>query len=152
MNRIELTGAELTGTELTGTPAHRSRNPGLPGRVAGRRLHHERGVVTVELVFGILIVIMVTALFGWAILLFGAQISAVSTAEDVARQAARGDKPGVAQARKHAPQNASIRMHTSGPDVRVTVDVDARPAGTAPTIPLHAVAVAQKEPGEPGSR
>lgn len=119
-------------------------------RVPGRPRHSQRGIVTVELVFGILIVIMVTALFGWTILLFGAQISAISTAENVARQAARGDRHAADAARKRAPQGASITMRTSGSDIRVRVDVAARPAGTGPTIPVHAAAVAQKEPGEQG--
>lgn len=112
----------------------------------------DRGIVTVELVFGMLLVITATTVFGWAILLFGVQISAISTAENMARQAARGDQHGVAEAKKQAPQNARFAVDTSGSDVRVTVRVHARPSSTVPSVPIRAAAVAQKEPGEKGAR
>lgn len=91
------------------------------------RRHSERGVVTVELVFGILIVIIVTALFGWAILLYGTQVAAVNTAESLARQAARGDQAAVAKAKRRAPHDARVSINEKGPNVRATVRIEARP-------------------------
>lgn len=135
---------------MTAGTAITTAQPAGRTRPAGRR--RERGIVTVELVFGILIVITVTALFGWIILLFGTQISAASAAEDVARQAARGDSRQVARAKQHAPQNAEIRIDRSGSDVHVTVHVRAESTVLIPTVDLHASAVAQKEPGEKGAR
>ncbi len=117
---------------------------------AGTVPRNERGIVTVELVFGILIVIIVTTLFGWAILLFGVQISAISTAEDIARQAARGDHQAVTTAKRQAVRGAKISIDAAGSDVRVRVDVHPRPAAHFPTIGLHASAIAAKEPGEQG--
>jgi type IV secretory pathway TrbD component len=128
-----------------------SRRPRRRDLLTGAGRPYDQGIVTVELVFGILIVIIVTTLFGWAILLFGVQISTISTAENIARQAARGDQQAVTKAKRQAVQGAKISIDASGPDVRVRVDVHPRPDAHFPTIGLHASAVAAKEPGEQGS-
>lgn len=105
-------------------------------------------MVTVELVFGFLIVSIMLAVFGWGILLFGVQVGCIDTAKDVARQAARGDQDGVTKAEAQAPHGARVRVSTAGEQVSVEVTVRSKPFDFIPAITLRADATALREPGE----
>lgn len=105
-------------------------------------------MVTVELVFGFLIISIMLAVFGWGILLFGVQVGCIDTARDVARQAARGDRDGVAKATAEAPHGARTRVWTTGQQISVEVTVRSKPFDFIPAITLTADATALREPGE----
>jgi hypothetical protein len=104
-------------------------------------------MVTVELVFGILIVSVMVTVFGWAILLFGVQVSCIDSAAAIARQAARGDDQAVAAAKSRMPRGATVQVTRDAQQVHVTVRVDSRPLDFVPAVQLHAEATALKEPG-----
>lgn len=105
-------------------------------------------MVTVELVFGFLIVSIMLAVFGWGILLFGVQVGCIDTARNVARQAARGDQDAVAQAEAQAPHGARITIDTSSQQIAVDVTVRSKPFDFIPAIILRADAIALPEPGQ----
>ncbi len=104
-------------------------------------------MVTVELVFALLIVSLVTAVLGWAVLLIGVQLGCTDTAAAVARQAARGDEAAVAAARARAPRHATVRITDGAEEVQVSVRVVSRPLDFVPAVTVHAEAFALKEPG-----
>lgn len=106
-------------------------------------------MVTVELVFGLLIVSIMMAVFGWAIMLFGVQVGCIDTAKDVARQAARGDRNAVRTAEAEAPRGAAVKIDTTGQQVTVVVRVRSKPFDFVPAITLTADATALREPGQP---
>ncbi|MBO0813401.1 MAG: hypothetical protein J2P23_15350 [Microlunatus sp.] len=106
-------------------------------------------MVTVELVFSLLIISIMMAVFGWAILLFGVQIGCIDTARDIARQAARGDQQAVRAAEAEAPRGAAIKITSSHEEITVTVRVRSKPFDFIPAINLSAAATALREPGEP---
>ena len=105
-------------------------------------------MVTVELVFGLLIVSIMMAVFGWAIMLFGVQVGCIDTAQDVARQAARGDQDAVHEAESEAPNGAWTKITTTDQQVIVVVRVRSKPFDFVPAITLEAEATALREPGE----
>jgi len=105
-------------------------------------------MVTVELVFGFLIISIMLAVFGWGILLFGVRVGCIDTARDVARQAARGDQDGVTKAEAQAPQGARIKITTTSQEIAVEVTVRSKPFDFIPAITLTADARALREPGQ----
>jgi hypothetical protein len=105
-------------------------------------------MVTVELVFGMLIIAILMAVFGWGILLFGVQVGCIDTARDTARQAARGDQDGVRTAESQAPRGATTKIITSGEQITVQIRVRSKPFDFVPAITLSAQATALREPGE----
>jgi hypothetical protein len=105
-------------------------------------------MVTLEIVFGLLIVLFFLSVAGWAIMLFAIQIGCVDTATNVARQAARGDEEAVERAKDRAPRDAVIKINDSSDQVTVTVRVTSRPLDRLPGLNLEADATAMKEPGE----
>lgn len=105
-------------------------------------------MVTVEIIFGLLIVMIFLAIAGWAIMIFAVQVGCVDAATNVARQAARGDRDAVQQAKAEAPRGAVITLDERGDAVHVTVRVSSRPFDWFPAIDLSAGATAMKEPGE----
>jgi hypothetical protein len=107
-------------------------------------------MVTVELVFGFLIVSIMMAVFGWGILLFGVQVGCIDTAREVARQAARGDDDAVHTAESEAPQGAKVTVTSKGDQIGVEVTVRSKPFDFVPAITLTADATALREPGEQG--
>lgn len=106
-------------------------------------------MVTVELVFGLLIISTMMAVFGWAIMLFGVEVGCIDTARDVARQAARGDSDAVRTAEAEAPHGAAVKISTTGQQITVVVRVRSKPFNFIPAITLTADATALREPGEP---
>ena len=106
-------------------------------------------MVTVELVFGFLIVSIMLAVFGWGILLFGVQVGCIDTARDVARQAARGDQDAVRKAEAEAPHGARVTVSATSQQVAVVVTVRSKPFDFVPAITLSADAAALREPGQP---
>ncbi|QDP95123.1 hypothetical protein FOE78_03610 [Microlunatus elymi] len=105
-------------------------------------------MVTVELVFGMMIVTMMLALFGWAVSLFGLQAMCIDSASDIARQAARGDQAAVDREKASAPKGSVIDIDASGGEVRVVVKVRSQPLQLVPGITLQGSATAAKEPGK----
>jgi len=105
-------------------------------------------MVTVELVFGFLIVSIMLAVFGWGILLFGVQVGCIDTARDVARQAARGDQDAVSKAEAEAPHGARVTIDSTSQQISVDVTVRSKPFDFIPAITLRAVATALREPGQ----
>ncbi|SDS52749.1 TadE family type IV pilus minor pilin [Microlunatus soli] len=106
-----------------------------------------RGMVTVELVCGILIVMMMLAFFGWAISLFGTQAMCIDAASDIARQAARGDKDAVRRETASAPTGSTVDVDSHGQEVTVIVKVTSKPFDFVPAVTLQAQSTAVKEPG-----
>jgi hypothetical protein len=104
-------------------------------------------MVTIELVCGILIVMTMLALFGWAVSLFGMQAMCIDTASDIARQTARGDSEAVQRVRDSAPEGAVINIDKSAAEVEVTVRLASKPFDFVPPVHLKAVATAVMEPG-----
>jgi hypothetical protein len=104
-------------------------------------------MVTVELVFGILIISVLISVFGWAILLFGVQVACIDSATVIARQAARGDDEAVTEAEGRVPRGATVQLARDAERVHVTVRVASRPLAFVPAVRLHAEAIALKEPG-----
>lgn len=107
----------------------------------------DRGMVTVELVCGILIVMTMLAFFGWAVSLFGTQALCIDAASDVARQAARGDKDAVRREKESAPSGATVDVDSHGQQVTVVVKVISQPFDFVPAVTLRAESTALKEPG-----
>ncbi|HEY9293948.1 MAG TPA: TadE family type IV pilus minor pilin [Microlunatus sp.] len=105
-------------------------------------------MVTVELVFGMMIVTMMLALFGWAVSLFGIQAMCIDSASDIARQAARGDRAAVDREKASAPKGSVIDIDTSDGEVRVVVKVRSKPLDLVPGVTLEGSASAAQEPGE----
>ena len=67
-----------------------------------------RGMVTAELAVSILAALAVLTMLCWGIYLILMQMRIIDTAGEVARQAARGDKAGVARAEDDAPRGAVV--------------------------------------------
>ena len=104
-------------------------------------------MVTIELVCGVLIVMTMLALFGWAMSLFGMQSMCIDAASGIARQAARGDDDAVQQEKDAAPDGAVIKIDESGDEVEVVVRLASKPFDFVPAVHLKATATAVKEPG-----
>lgn len=109
----------------------------------------QRGVVTAEFAMALLAATVVAVVLMWAVLLLVIQLRCIDSAEEIARQVARGDDAMVAAARRDAPLGAQVSQQVEGAVVVIRVRVDARPLrGLLPSIPVHAEARALKEPGE----
>jgi hypothetical protein len=107
-------------------------------------------MVTAELAVSILAALAVLTMLCWAIFLVVMQMRCVDTAGEVARQAARGDRAGVARAKANAPQGASVQVSSRGTVTSVRVRLQARPlADWLVTVPLQAQAEVVSEPGIP---
>ncbi|WP_300079186.1 TadE family type IV pilus minor pilin [Propioniciclava sp.] len=102
------------------------------------RNHGERGLVTVEAAF---VSIGVAAAVGAAIGVTGGAFQLAQcqlTANEVARQAARGDDAAVARAKADAPRGARVTIGEQGGVTRVTVALD---VGVGPVrVPVEASA------------
>jgi hypothetical protein len=80
------------------------------------------------------------------------QMRIIDTAGEVARQAARGDKAGIARAERDAPVGAVVRVSTSSSLTRVQVRLSARPfANWLVAVPLQADAEVVPEPPTGGT-
>jgi hypothetical protein len=106
-----------------------------------------RGMVTAELAVTTLSAFTLLVGMCWGISLVVLQLRCVDTAAGVARQTARGDDAGVAQARSRAPAGARITVQRRPSLVTVTVRVSARPlADWLVVVPLEARAQVVPEP------
>ncbi len=108
----------------------------------------QRGLVTVELALSTLAVLIMLAMVSWALFLVMVQMACIDTASAVARQAARGDRHGVAAAEAAAPADAQVDLSRRGD--RVLVGVRARvvaPGGLLPAVTVRARTEAVVEPG-----
>lgn len=102
-------------------------------------------MATVETAIALVALVAVVVLCVGALLAASAQVRCVDAAREAARLTARGDTDrAIPAARRVAPPNAEITVHTTG-DLVVAV-VSAR----SPLLPLtlRAEAVAALEPGE----
>lgn len=108
----------------------------------------ERGMVTAELGMASLILAVAVVVVAWLVAVLGLLLQCQSTAWEVARQEARGDRAGVRQAKAGAPGGARVGVNRSAGQVRVEVRLAAQPwAGWLPIVPLSAQAAARLEPG-----
>jgi len=108
----------------------------------------ERGAVTVEAAFASVALVALLAVLVSAIGVVLVQVQCVDAAGAIARQAARGDATGVAQAESHVPAGGRAVLRTTASTV--TVRVEARASilpGSAVTIDLSAESTAVLEPG-----
>ena len=121
---------------------------GTSGPRTGQRDRGARGMVTAELAVAILAALSVAVLLCWGIFLLVVQLRCVDAAAAVARQEARADRTGVAQARSSAPRGAAVQVSRRRDEVVVTVSLTVRPfvPGLA-SVPLHAEATVVREPG-----
>lgn len=110
-----------------------------------------RGMVTVELAVTTLAALALLIMMCWGIYLIVVQLRCVDVAAAVARQAARDDRAGVAQARAAAPRGATVTVDHRADVVTVTVRVTARPLPSwFVGVPLTARSQVVSEPGERG--
>ena len=111
-----------------------------------------RGMVTAELAVSTLAALALLTMLSWGIFLIVMQMRIIDTAGEVARQAARGDKAGIARAERDAPVGAVVRVNTSSSVTRVQVRLSARPfADWLVAVPLDAEAEVVPEPTTGGT-
>jgi hypothetical protein len=106
----------------------------------------ERGMVSVEVAFGVLLsaVVALGLCYLIAIVVQLGQLQAL--AGEVARQQARGDAAAARRAERDAPAGTRVRVIGSGADVVVEVELQSRPwGGVIPAVGLSARAVVAKE-------
>lgn len=110
----------------------------------------ERGMVTAELAVASLAVAGLIVLVGWLAVVLGLAMRCQDTAWEVARQEARGDAAAVRKARAAAPPGARVVVERTAGQVRVAVDLEARPwVAWLPPVPLRLRAVSLAEPDSP---
>ncbi|MET1004757.1 MAG: TadE family type IV pilus minor pilin [Propionibacteriaceae bacterium] len=110
-------------------------------------------MVTAELAVATLTALAVLTMLSWGIFLIVMQMRCIDTAGEVARQAARGDKAGVARAKREAPRGAVVTVKTGAQVTSVDVRLTARPFTTwLVSVPLSADAEVVSEPGVGGAR
>lgn len=106
----------------------------------------ERGMVSVEVAFGVMLaaVAAIGLCYLIAIVVQLGQLQAV--AGEVARQRARGDVAAAERVAATAPAGTKVRVSDSGADLVVNVELASQPwAGVIPSLPLSARAVVAKE-------
>ncbi|MFT4296542.1 MAG: TadE family type IV pilus minor pilin [Micropruina sp.] len=111
-------------------------------------MRSERGMVSVEVAFGVLLSAVVTLGLCYliAIVIQLGQLQAV--AGEVARQEARGDTAAARRAEHDAPDGTRVRVSGSGADVVVEAELQSRPwGGVIPPVGLSARAVVAREEG-----
>lgn len=110
----------------------------------------ERGMVTAELAVASLLVAMAVVLVSWVVAVIGLAVRCQDSAWEVARQEARGDREAAGLAMSTAPPGARVDVARTGRQVRVVVDLEARPwASWLPAVPLRLWAVTLAEPDLP---
>lgn len=129
------------GRGASAAPPDRAHD--LPDAVGGR---DERGMVSVEVAFGVLLSVLVALGLCYliAIVVQLGQLQAV--AGEVARQQARGDSAAAQRAQVDAPAGTRVRIGGNGAEVVVEVELQSRPwGGGIPAVGLRARAVVAKE-------
>lgn len=109
-------------------------------------MRNERGMVSVEVAFGVLLaaVVALGLCYLIAIVMQLGQLQAV--AGEVARQQARGDSAAAQRAQSGAPAGTRVRVSGSGEDVVVDVELQSQPwGGVIPAVGLSARAVVARE-------
>lgn len=106
----------------------------------------QRGMITVELAIGLLVVALAMAVAAFTVSLIAVQTRCGDTAAAVARQLARGDATGAAGARATAPRGARVQVASTSSTVTVTVSVD-ESLGRLGPFHLAARSEAVLEPG-----
>jgi len=113
-------------------------------RVSGR----DRGAVTVEAAFAAVGLVGLLAVLVSAIGVVLVQVQCVDAAGAVARQAARGDATGVAEAESHLPKGGGLVIRTTATTVTVRVEAQASIVpGSSLRVDLAAESTAVLEPG-----
>jgi hypothetical protein len=108
----------------------------------------QRGAVTVEAAFASLGLVALLAVLVCAIGVVLVQVQCVDSAAAIARQAARGDASGVAEAKSHVPKGGQVVVRTTATTVIVRVEADAVIVpGIRVTAHLAAESTAVLEPG-----
>jgi hypothetical protein len=108
----------------------------------------QRGAVTVEAAFASLGLVALLAVLVGAIGVVLVQVQCVDSAAAIARQAARGDASGVAEANSHVPQGGQVAVRTTATTVTVRVEAEAAIVpGIRITAHLAAESTAVLEPG-----
>ena len=108
----------------------------------------ERGAVTVEAAFASLGLVALLAVLVSAIGVVLVQVQCVDAAAAIARQAARGDANGVAEAKSHLPKGGQLVVRTTATTVTVRVEAEAAIVpGIRTTVRLAAESTAVLEPG-----
>jgi len=111
-------------------------------------MKHERGMVSIEVAFGIMLSAVVATGLSYLIAVVVQLGQLQATAGEVARQQARGDTAAAQRATRDAPEGAVVRVSGSGGDVVVVVELESKPwAGLIPSLPLRVRAVVAKEAG-----
>lgn len=111
----------------------------------------DRGAVTVEAAFASLGLVALLAVLVAGIGLVLEQVQCVDAAAAIARQYARDDAAGVAEARTHVPRGGTVVVTTTITRVTVRVAVTAAILPGSPmTIDLSAESTAVLEPGASG--
>ncbi len=104
-------------------------------------------MVTAELSVAILAALAVLTMMAWGAEVVMLQVRCADVAAAVARQEARGDRAGIAQARAGAPAGARVSVQRSPGLVSVSVRMTARPGPDwLPAVPLRARAEVVPEP------
>jgi hypothetical protein len=104
-------------------------------------------MVTAELAFASLGAALASVLMAWALTLVGLLVRCQDTAAEVARQAARSDHSALSRAVSDRPRGASVAITQDAEQVRVRVELAARPwADWLPSVPIAAAASVIREP------
>lgn len=108
-------------------------------------MNEDRGMATAELAMASLLVAAVVAVAGWIVLALFQFGQCQATANEVARQEARGDRAAVARAAADAPPGARVSRRREGGAVVVRVELVSR-LGSVASVPLRAEARVLAEP------
>lgn len=107
----------------------------------------ERGMVTAELAVSLLGLTLATVAAMWMVAVIGLQIRCVDTADEIARQLARGDRAAADRAYAARPPGSTVTTGREGGDAVVEVRMIARGPGGLPGVPLRARAQVALETG-----
>ena len=111
-------------------------------------MRSERGMVSVELAFVVLLAALVSIGLSYllALVIQLGQLQAI--VGEVARQQARGDSSAAHRAQSDAPLGTTVTVRGSGGDVVVQAELRSQPRGRwIPAMPLSARAVVAREGG-----
>lgn len=109
-------------------------------------MRSERGMVTVEVAFGVALAAAVALGLCYLLALVVQLGELQATAGEVARQRARDDTAAATRAERDAPVGTRVRVNLSGSDVVVIAELNSQPWGRwIPAMPLSARAVVAKE-------
>lgn len=111
------------------------------------RRTRERGMVTAELAVSLLGLMAATVAAMWMVAVIGLQIRCVDTADEIARQLARGDRAAADRAYAARPPGAAVTTGREGADAVVEVRLTARGPAGLPGVPLRAQARVALENG-----